>query len=88
MSTDTDEAVDVDVDVDQAVPCRADDCDNEATWRITSVHRLDHMACENSFSCDLHRRMVLEQVARLELVGLKVACLRHMREIDFRWMHL
>jgi len=69
-----DEDVDVDVSLDDDVPCEGHQCSEPAAWRVTAVHDTDQKCCAQMVLCDKHVQQAVEYERGWRQLGQRVIC--------------
>lgn len=83
MSTQTDESVDVGVDIDAEVPCclpPGAQCGRPAVWRVRIFHVPGGEGCVTLFGCAQHMAAFAEayrQCLLLDALGAPLLCVPH-----------
>jgi len=74
-----DEDVMIDVSLDDAIPCANEGCEQEAQWRIASVHDHDGKRCGSVMACDRHLQIEIAHERQVRAEGQHVVCVWHPR---------
>ncbi|MEE6295175.1 hypothetical protein [Georgenia wangjunii] len=86
--TATSEDVVLDVDLDKAMPCNRQECEDPAVWRLIAVHLTDGRACASVCYCEHHTRLVARALIRERQPGHHWTCLGHALCVRTEWRSL